>query len=86
MFNNTRKVKRWARDLVEYIEREAGYSIPEMARKSVQDEIEASIRLNGQVSQRYLNNLIKAYKFASTLKVGETAAPQQAAESQANNM
>jgi len=86
MFNNNRKIKRWVRELVDYIECESGYKIPAMAREAVQKELAASIRLNGQVSQKYLNNLIKAYKFAAALRMGETAAPQQAAESQVNNM
>jgi hypothetical protein len=60
----TRSHKR-EEDIVAYIEQQAGCAIPAQAREKIINELEVSIRLNGQVSQVYINNLIKAYRMVA---------------------
>lgn len=64
------KIRRRKReeDIVEFIERETGYSIPTDVRTRILDELTVALALNGEVSHEYINNLIKAYAYAAKEK------------------
>lgn len=67
------RISQRSLELVNYIEQESGYAIPDKARESILNELEVSILLNGEVSQGYLNNLISAYKIAAQVQKSEAA-------------
>lgn len=50
-------------EVINYIEQEAGCSIPEPAKKTIMSEIDVSYKLNAHISQSYIDNLIKAYSY-----------------------
>ena len=56
------KISNWAKDIVSHIEENAGYELDCKTKTILSQEIEVSIQLNGGVSQRYIDNLITAYR------------------------
>ena len=53
-----------ANDLIEYIETEAEYTIPNETKNIIREELYAHYQLNGCIAQSYIDNLIKVFKHA----------------------
>lgn len=73
MFKKIIRSRKREEEIIEYIENESGYKIPAGARDAILSELEVSIKLNGSVSQGYINNLIRAYRYAADVKKTEAA-------------
>ncbi|MFA5518834.1 MAG: hypothetical protein WDA74_06205 [Spirochaetota bacterium] len=80
MFKKIKQSRRKEEEIVSYIEQEAGCTIPDKAREAIINELCVSYKLNGHISQGYIDNLIKAYKYAYGAK-SETADPKRNAVS-----
>jgi hypothetical protein len=51
-------------EIISYIENEARCIIPEAVKETIMSEIDVSYKLNGHISQSYIDNLIKAYHYS----------------------
>ncbi len=63
MFKRT-KTKNFFEDIVQVMEEDLGFGFPEEPRKRIIAELEVSHKLNGEISQNYIDNLKKVYRYA----------------------
>lgn len=77
MFKKMIGSRRREEDIVSYIEQESGCTIPGEAKKAIINELRVSYDLNGHISQGYIDNLIKAYRFMA--QKNKAANPAEAA-------
>ncbi len=65
MFKKIIRPRKREEEIITFIEKEAGCKITGNAREAILNELEVSYKLNGQVSQGYINNLVKAYSYVA---------------------
>jgi len=73
------KISKFAKDIVSYIEENAGYELDDKTRTTLGQEMEVARQLNGAISQNYIDNLIKAYKYAGLQKKEAMSPPENTA-------
>jgi len=62
------KSRKREEEIVSFIEQEAGCRIPCQAKEAIINELRVSYQLNGHISQGYIDNLIRAYRYIAQKK------------------